>query len=47
MTKGQVTVRPGRVTLTVHEPIDTASMPRDAARDLADRVRAVVAAPGH
>jgi 1-acyl-sn-glycerol-3-phosphate acyltransferase len=44
MTKGQLTVRPGDVSLTVHEPIDTAAIPRDAVRDLAERVRGVVAA---
>lgn len=43
MTKGQLTVRPGDVALTVHEPIETAELPRDGARDLADRVREVVA----
>jgi hypothetical protein len=44
MTKGQLTVRPGRVLLTVHAPIDTASIAREAVRDLAERVREVVAA---
>ena len=43
MLKGQLTVHPGDVTLTVHEPIETASIPRDAVRDLADAVRATVA----
>jgi 1-acyl-sn-glycerol-3-phosphate acyltransferase len=43
MQKGQVTVHPGRVTLTIHEPIETKDLPRDAVRDLADRVRALVA----
>jgi len=43
MTKGQLTVRPGDVSLTVHEPIETAFIPRDAVRDFADRVRATVA----
>lgn len=42
MTKGQLTVRPGEVSLVVHEPIETASLGRDAVRDLADRVRATV-----
>jgi len=44
MTKGQLTVRPGDVSLTVHAPIATADLPRDGVRDLADRVRGVVAA---
>ncbi len=43
MLKGQVTVHPGRVTLTIHEPIETKDLSRDAVRDLADRVRAIVA----
>jgi len=43
MTKGRLTVCPGGVSLTVHEPIETASIPRDAVRDFADRVRATVA----
>jgi 1-acyl-sn-glycerol-3-phosphate acyltransferase len=43
MQKGRVTVHPGRVTLTIHEPIETKDLPRDAVRDLADRVRALVA----
>lgn len=44
MTKGQLTVRPGSVTLTIHDPIETAQIPREAVRDMADRVRAVVVA---
>jgi 1-acyl-sn-glycerol-3-phosphate acyltransferase len=44
MLKGQLMVRPGTVTLIVHDPIETASVPRDAARELADSVRGVVAA---
>jgi 1-acyl-sn-glycerol-3-phosphate acyltransferase len=44
MTKGQITVRPGRVDLTVHPPIDTSSVPRDGVRDFADRVREIVVA---
>jgi 1-acyl-sn-glycerol-3-phosphate acyltransferase len=43
MLKGRLMVRPGDVTFTVHEPIDTAAIARDAVRDLADRVRAIVA----
>jgi 1-acyl-sn-glycerol-3-phosphate acyltransferase len=42
MLKGQVTVHPGAVALTVHEPIETKDLSRDVVRDLADRVRAVV-----
>jgi 1-acyl-sn-glycerol-3-phosphate acyltransferase len=45
MRKGQVTVHPGTVALTVHEPIETKDLSRDVVRELADRVRAVVA-PG-
>jgi 1-acyl-sn-glycerol-3-phosphate acyltransferase len=44
MTKGELTVRPGEVSLTIHAPIPTADLPRDGVRDLADRVRATVAA---
>jgi len=44
MTKGELTVRPGNVSLTVHEPVDTSALSRDGVRDLADRVRATVAA---
>lgn len=44
MTKGQLTVRPGAVTLFVHDPIETRSVPREAARELAASVRDVVAA---
>jgi|SRR5436190_15691671 len=44
MLKGQLTVTPRSVSLVVHEPIDTTSIPRDAARELADVVRTVVAA---
>jgi 1-acyl-sn-glycerol-3-phosphate acyltransferase len=44
MRKGQLTVRPGDVGLTVHEPIDTARISKDGVRDLADRVHDIVAA---
>jgi 1-acyl-sn-glycerol-3-phosphate acyltransferase len=44
MTKGELTVRPGNVSLTVHEPVDTSTLSRDGVRDLAERVRATVAA---
>ena len=42
MLKGRLMTCPGRVTLTVHEPILTAGVGRQGARDLADRVREVV-----
>jgi 1-acyl-sn-glycerol-3-phosphate acyltransferase len=44
MTKGQLMVRPGAVTVAIHEPIETAGVPRDAVREMAERVRAVVVA---
>jgi 1-acyl-sn-glycerol-3-phosphate acyltransferase len=44
MFKGQLMVRPGVVSLVVHDPVETAGIPRDAARDLASSVRDVVAA---
>jgi 1-acyl-sn-glycerol-3-phosphate acyltransferase len=43
MLKGRVTVRPGDVSLIVHDPIETAGVSRDAVREFADRVRGVVA----
>ncbi len=39
MKKGELLVRPGSVTLTLHAPIDTSAVPRDAVRDLAADVR--------
>jgi 1-acyl-sn-glycerol-3-phosphate acyltransferase len=42
MTKGQLTVRRGAVSLTIHEPIETVHVPRDAVREMAERVREVV-----
>jgi 1-acyl-sn-glycerol-3-phosphate acyltransferase len=42
MLKGRLMTCPGRVTLTVHEPILTAGVGRQGARDLAERVRGVV-----
>jgi 1-acyl-sn-glycerol-3-phosphate acyltransferase len=42
MKKGRLMVCPGEVTVTVHEPIDTAGIGRDGVRDLAERVRDVV-----
>ena len=44
MLKGQLMVKPGTVSLIVHDPIDTTSIQREAARELADSVREVVAA---
>ena len=44
MLRGQVTVRPGNVTLIVHEPIETSAIPRDGVREFAESVRGVVAA---
>ena len=43
MFRGEVTVRPGRVTVIVHDPIETANIPRAAAREFAATVRDVVA----
>ncbi len=45
MKKGELTTRPGHVTLIVHEPIETAANPEPAVhevRELADRVREVI-----
>jgi 1-acyl-sn-glycerol-3-phosphate acyltransferase len=45
MLKGQLTTRPGHVTLTVHEPIETTANPEPPTREvraLATRVREVV-----
>jgi 1-acyl-sn-glycerol-3-phosphate acyltransferase len=42
MKKGQLTVRPAAVDITVHASIDTASIGRDHVRELAERVRAIV-----
>ena len=39
MTKGQLRVRPGDVTVTVHAPVETATLSRDAVRDVAYHVR--------
>jgi 1-acyl-sn-glycerol-3-phosphate acyltransferase len=43
MFKGQLMVRPGHVTVIVHDPIDTAGVPREAAREFATSVHDVVA----
>jgi 1-acyl-sn-glycerol-3-phosphate acyltransferase len=42
MRKGRLMTCPGYVTLTIHEPIATAGVGREGARELAERVRAVV-----
>src|SRR3954453_17679519 len=44
MLKGELIVRPGAVSLVVHDPIETSGIGRDAAPDLAVSVREVVAA---
>jgi 1-acyl-sn-glycerol-3-phosphate acyltransferase len=43
MKKGRLMVCPGKVTLTLHEPIATVCLTREDARALAERVREVVA----
>ena len=43
MFRGELMVRPGRVRVIVHEPIETANVPREAAREFASTVRDVVA----
>ena len=43
MLRGQMTTRPGHVTLTIHPPIPTAGMTRADARALSEKVRAIVA----
>jgi 1-acyl-sn-glycerol-3-phosphate acyltransferase len=48
MKKGELTTRPGHVTLIVHDPIETAANAEPAVhevRELADRVRAVIRPP--
>jgi 1-acyl-sn-glycerol-3-phosphate acyltransferase len=42
MLKGRLMTCPGRVTLTIHDPIPTAGVGREGARGLAERVRDVV-----
>lgn len=42
MQKGRLMVCPGRVTITVHAPIDTRGVARDNVRELAERVREIV-----
>jgi 1-acyl-sn-glycerol-3-phosphate acyltransferase len=42
MRRGQLTVCPGEVTVTIHQPIATAGVTRNQAREFAERVRDVV-----
>jgi 1-acyl-sn-glycerol-3-phosphate acyltransferase len=42
MLKGRLMTCPGRVTVTIHEPIPTTGVGRQGARELAERVREVV-----
>jgi hypothetical protein len=42
MKKGRLMTCPGDVTLTVHAPIATEGVSREQARELAERVRAIV-----
>jgi 1-acyl-sn-glycerol-3-phosphate acyltransferase len=42
MKKGRLTVCPGEVRVTVHEPLPTSGVPRDAVVELAGRVREIV-----
>jgi 1-acyl-sn-glycerol-3-phosphate acyltransferase len=42
MRKGRLMTCPGDITLTVHAPIPTAGVTREQARELAERVRAIV-----
>jgi 1-acyl-sn-glycerol-3-phosphate acyltransferase len=43
MLKGQLTVKPGTVSLVVHAPIETTGIPREEVREFAGAVRDVVA----
>jgi 1-acyl-sn-glycerol-3-phosphate acyltransferase len=43
MFRGRLMVCPGTVTVTVHEPIETSGVPRDAVREFSARVHDVVA----
>jgi 1-acyl-sn-glycerol-3-phosphate acyltransferase len=48
MKKGELTTRPGHVTLIVHEPIETAANPEPTVhevREVADRVREIIRPP--
>jgi 1-acyl-sn-glycerol-3-phosphate acyltransferase len=42
MKKGRLMVCPGRVSLVIHPPIETAGVTRDNVRGLAERVRELV-----
>ena len=42
MRKGRLMTCPGEVTLTIHPPIPTSGVSREQARELAERVRAIV-----
>jgi 1-acyl-sn-glycerol-3-phosphate acyltransferase len=42
MQKGRLTVMPGRVTVTMHDPVSTEGLGRDDARALAERVKRIV-----
>ena len=43
MFRGEVTVRPGRVRVIVHPPIETEAVPKEAVREFAATVRDVIA----
>ena len=43
MFRGRLMVCPGTVTVTVHEPIETAGVPRDEVREFSTRIQAIVA----
>lgn len=43
MFRGEVTVRPRHVTVIVHDPVETAGLPRGAARQLTETIREKVA----
>jgi 1-acyl-sn-glycerol-3-phosphate acyltransferase len=43
MFRGRLMVCPGNVTITVHEPIETSGLPRDAVRAFSSRVQTAVA----
>ncbi|HUF23016.1 MAG TPA: lysophospholipid acyltransferase family protein [Vicinamibacterales bacterium] len=42
MRRGEVTVRPGRVIVTIHDPVATTGLGRDDARGLGERVKQIV-----
>lgn len=42
MTRGALTVRPGRAIVTIHDAVPTSGLARDDARALADRVKEIV-----